>query len=94
LFTKTDWEPSYPGWDIQTVPGIFNLNNWLDNKKQKDGAENLWRVHNGLYDLHAWTNSHPGGSSWIESTKVIIHFWGILIDIRDGYPKIKLTSIV
>nr|CAI5858925.1 unnamed protein product [Callosobruchus analis] len=43
---------------------------WLEEKKELDGAEGLWRVHDGLYDLSEFVNKHPGGSEWLTLTKV------------------------
>lgn len=45
---------------------------WLKGKRLQDGAEGLWRIHDGLYDLSTFINDHPGGSQWISSTKVWI----------------------
>nr|CAH7720328.1 unnamed protein product [Callosobruchus chinensis] len=42
---------------------------WLEEKKDTDGAEGLWRVHDGLYDLSEFVNEHPGGSEWLTLTK-------------------------
>ncbi|KOB71837.1 Desaturase, partial [Operophtera brumata] len=42
---------------------------WLKGKQIQDGAEGLWRIHDGLYDLASFVSSHPGGSQWIECTK-------------------------
>ncbi|XP_023014222.2 cytochrome b5-related protein [Leptinotarsa decemlineata] len=42
---------------------------WLEDKKQTDGAEGLWRVHDGIYDLTDFVKKHPGGSEWLELTK-------------------------
>nr|CAI5858928.1 unnamed protein product [Callosobruchus analis] len=42
---------------------------WLEEKKELDGAEGLWRVHDGLYDLSEFVNKHPGGSEWLTLTK-------------------------
>ncbi|XP_037978503.2 cytochrome b5-related protein [Plutella xylostella] len=42
---------------------------WLRGKQQQDGAEGLWRVHDGLYDLSEFVGLHPGGDLWIQSTK-------------------------
>ncbi|KAJ8889910.1 hypothetical protein PR048_009415 [Dryococelus australis] len=43
---------------------------WLQGKREDDGAEGLWRVHDGLYDLSSWLHHHPGGADWLELTKV------------------------
>lgn len=43
---------------------------WLWDKGVTDGAEGLWRVHDDLYDLTPFITQHPGGSDWIELTKV------------------------
>ncbi|XP_049801997.1 cytochrome b5-related protein-like [Schistocerca nitens] len=42
---------------------------WLQGRREDDGAEGLWRVHDRLYDLAGWEKSHPGGSDWITLTK-------------------------
>lgn len=43
---------------------------WLKDKHETDGAEGLWRIHNNLYDLSSFLKKHPGGSEWLELTKV------------------------
>nr|CAI5858613.1 unnamed protein product [Callosobruchus analis] len=45
---------------------------WLQDKQQTDGAEGLWRVHDGLYDLTQFVDKHPGGKDWLTLTKVIL----------------------
>lgn len=42
---------------------------WLAGRRQDDGAEGLWRIHDTLYDLTEFADRHPGGSSWIKLTK-------------------------
>ncbi|KAG5882183.1 hypothetical protein JTB14_016451 [Gonioctena quinquepunctata] len=42
---------------------------WLEDKKDTDGAEGFWRVHDGIYDLTDFIKEHPGGSDWLELTK-------------------------
>nr|CAI5858614.1 unnamed protein product [Callosobruchus analis] len=42
---------------------------WLQDKQQTDGAEGLWRVHDGLYDLTQFVDKHPGGKDWLTLTK-------------------------
>lgn len=44
---------------------------WLAGKQIQDGAEGLWRIHDDIYDLTDFVSSHPGGSQWLEFTKVI-----------------------
>lgn len=44
---------------------------WLTGKALDDGAEGLWRVNNGIYDLNDFVKRHPGGPEWLELTKVI-----------------------
>ncbi|KAJ8929854.1 hypothetical protein NQ314_017458 [Rhamnusium bicolor] len=58
---------------------------WLDEKKETDGAENLWRVHDGLYDLTDFIKKHPGGSEWISLTKGT--------DITEAFEVHHLTSL-
>lgn len=43
---------------------------WLQGKILDDNAEGLWRVHNKIYDLTPFLNTHPGGRSWLQLTKV------------------------
>lgn len=45
---------------------------WMQMKREQDGAEDLWRIHDGLYDLSDFIQEHPGGSEWLELTKVKI----------------------
>ncbi|KAJ9597574.1 hypothetical protein L9F63_011575, partial [Diploptera punctata] len=42
---------------------------FLEDKRRDDGAEGLWRVHDSLYDLTSFVESHPGGSEWLRLTK-------------------------
>lgn len=42
---------------------------WFDGKRIDDNAEGLWRVHDKLYDLNEFIDSHPGGKQWLELTK-------------------------
>ncbi|XP_047022646.1 cytochrome b5-related protein-like [Helicoverpa zea] len=43
--------------------------NWIKGKRVQDGAEDLWRIHDNLYDLTDFVSAHPGGSEWITATK-------------------------
>jgi len=49
----------------------FNANalGWLKAKVADDECEGLWRIHDDLYDLSGFENSHPGGKDWILLTK-------------------------
>ncbi|KAK4873784.1 hypothetical protein RN001_013144 [Aquatica leii] len=42
---------------------------WLENKKYVDDLNGLWRVHDGLYDVTDFIDSHPGGKFWLKETK-------------------------
>ncbi|XP_043487730.1 cytochrome b5-related protein isoform X1 [Polistes fuscatus] len=42
---------------------------FLKGRIKQDGAEGLWRIRNGLYDLQNFAKSHPGGAEWINLTK-------------------------
>ncbi|KAI8424208.1 hypothetical protein MSG28_002788 [Choristoneura fumiferana] len=42
---------------------------WLKGKRIQDGAEDLWRIHDSLYDLTDFVEKHPGGVQWIAFTK-------------------------
>jgi cytochrome b involved in lipid metabolism len=41
----------------------------LDGKRLEDRAENLWRVHDTLYDFETFASHHPGGAEWLKITK-------------------------
>jgi hypothetical protein len=43
---------------------------WMEGKKVDDNTCGLWRIHDGLYDFSEWIYKHPGGSDWLEITKV------------------------
>lgn len=40
-------------------------------KRHDDNLDNLWRVHDKLYDLNDFLSKHPGGRDWLEFTKGI-----------------------
>lgn len=43
---------------------------WLRGRRADDGAEGLWRIHDELYDFTDFVDKHPGGSDWLEMSKV------------------------
>lgn len=43
---------------------------WLEDKVLTDNAEGLWRVYDGIYDLTDFVEKHPGGSEWLDLSKV------------------------
>lgn len=47
---------------------------WLEGKRADDGAEGLWRIHEGLYDLGDFIQKHPGGPEWLDLTQVLLFF--------------------
>lgn len=44
---------------------------WLKEKQETDGAEQLWRIHDGIYDFQDFIEKHPGGPDWLSITKVL-----------------------
>ncbi|KAF4520005.1 hypothetical protein B566_EDAN007153 [Ephemera danica] len=42
---------------------------WLEDRRDDDGAEGLWRMNDTLYDLTSFALRHPGGAQWIHITK-------------------------
>lgn len=50
---------------------LKTIGKWLEGKRLHDNAENLWRVHDKLYDLSDYIERHPGGSHWLKVTKGI-----------------------
>lgn len=51
------------------MTNIYVKFSWFDGKRIDDNAEGLWRVHDKLYDLTEFIDSHPGGKQWLELTK-------------------------
>lgn len=43
---------------------------WLKGKQIDDNTNGLWRVHDDLYDFSTFIDKHPGGSDWLNYTKV------------------------
>ncbi|XP_050439634.1 cytochrome b5-related protein-like isoform X2 [Adelges cooleyi] len=62
---------SWPAWsNLQsTDKNTRSVDSWLNARRKEEGAEGLWRVHDGLYDLHEWIHKHPGGPQWLTITK-------------------------
>ncbi|XP_055372201.1 cytochrome b5-related protein-like [Condylostylus longicornis] len=58
---------------------------WLDNKRIDEGAEGLWRIHDGLYDLKDFVKIHPGGSFWLKMTEGT--------DITEAFEAHHISSI-
>jgi hypothetical protein len=56
--------PTYRRRDIRTPE------RWLEDKRVDDTTDGLWRVHDGLYDFTTFIHKHPGGSDWLNYTKV------------------------
>lgn len=62
-----------------SVPGLVYLSSrdnpisfgdgFLEGRRLVDGAENLWRINNRLYDLEKFMNNHPGGAEWLSLTR-------------------------
>lgn len=49
---------------------FLSAEGWLRAKAVDDAVpDNCWRIHNNIYDLNDFYNSHPGGKFWIEMTK-------------------------
>lgn len=49
---------------------VTKIDTWFGDKRDDDGAEGLWRIHDEIYDFTRWINVHPGGRSWLTMTKV------------------------
>ncbi|XP_066588603.1 cytochrome b5-related protein-like [Prorops nasuta] len=62
-----------------TIPGLSDspivdesvktCTGFLNGRRKQDGAEGLWRIRNGLYDLQDFARNHPGGEEWIRLTR-------------------------
>lgn len=46
-----------------------SVKQWLEEKREEDNAEGLWRIHDKLYDLINFVRRHPGGADWLELTQ-------------------------
>lgn len=57
---------------------------WLEGKNIDDGAEGYWRIHDKLYNLTKFIDSHPGGKDWIKLTKGT--------DITEAFESHHLTT--
>ncbi|XP_076244702.1 cytochrome b5-related [Calliopsis andreniformis] len=64
-------ESSIPG--LEYLPGrdvaFKTPYGFIEGRRKIDGAEGLWRIRNGLYDLEKFAKFHPGGEEWIRLTK-------------------------
>ncbi|KAJ1519750.1 hypothetical protein ONE63_005006 [Megalurothrips usitatus] len=49
--------------------GPVTADSYMDSRRDDDGAEGLWRIHDGLYDLTKFIKRHPGGEHWLLVTK-------------------------
>ncbi|XP_060522312.1 cytochrome b5-related protein-like [Cylas formicarius] len=58
---------------------------WLEDKKEIDNAEGLWRIHDGIYDFTDFVKSHPGGSDWLTLSKGL--------DITEAFEVHHLTAL-
>jgi len=67
--------PRTSSWSMwNNVPStdkdIKSADDWIEARRCEDGADELWRIHDGLYNLEQWISKHPGGPQWLEITKV------------------------
>jgi hypothetical protein len=67
ILTDSSILRKYPKFRDDTINGCWK---WLKGRRADDKAEGLWRVHDKLYDLKDFQNSHPGGREWINLTEV------------------------
>lgn len=65
-FDKSSIFKKSPSYQISSSR---STNKWLADKRDLDGAEGLWRIHNKLYDLINFIQIHPGGADFLELTK-------------------------
>ncbi|XP_028025956.1 cytochrome b5-related protein-like [Bombyx mandarina] len=66
--------------------GLRDPVQWLIGKSMDDGAEGLWRVHNGIYNFNDFLEKHPGGAEWLELSKGT--------DITEAFESHHLNSSV
>lgn len=68
---------SWPFWSntLSTDNTIKSADDWIEARRIEDGTDGqLWRIHDGLYNLDQWIQKHPGGPQWLEITKVNITY--------------------
>lgn len=60
-----------PLWTSPTYrnQSLIGVSAWLNGKRKDDGAKDLWRIHDHLYDLSTYMKHHPGGQEWLKITK-------------------------
>ncbi|XP_025420730.1 cytochrome b5-related protein-like [Sipha flava] len=66
--------PRTSSWSIwnnlsSTDYNVKSVDDWIEARQKEDGADDLWRIHDGLYNLEQWIPKHPGGRQWLEITK-------------------------
>lgn len=59
----------YPSHRLRQAEEPVTGDMYLDSRREDDGAEGLWRVHDKLYDLTTFVDKHPGGAHWLRRTK-------------------------
>lgn len=77
--TGTMITTKYPSFRKSSLKTVYR---WLEGKRQDDGAEGLWRIHDDLYDLTDFIDSHPGGAEWLRLTKVSVGRLLLLTDLN------------
>ncbi|XP_065332153.1 cytochrome b5-related protein-like [Cloeon dipterum] len=50
-------------------PDGKGVDTWLALRREAEGAEGLWRIHDKLYDFSKFAAIHPGGEEWLKLTK-------------------------
>ncbi|KAF6207091.1 hypothetical protein GE061_018330 [Apolygus lucorum] len=57
-----------PIWESSSL--LKTSDAWMDSRRRENaGGNQLWRVHDKLYDLNKFADVHPGGKQWINLTR-------------------------
>jgi len=65
-----DFAPAPEILHPRTSISDINAQKWVEMRRNEDNIDpNLWRIHDGLYNLNPFISHHPGGPQWLEVTK-------------------------
>ena len=84
-------DPGDP-WPTDRLHWDYNPLGWLKAKAVDDDCENLWRIHNNLYDLSQWINKHPGECKIFTSGGCLLSFKIFVTDIACRWAGLDLAD--
>ena len=84
-------DPGDP-WPTDRLHWDYNPLGWLKAKAVDDDCENLWRIHNNLYDLSQWINKHPGECKICTPGGCLLSFKIFVTDISCRWAGLDLAD--